>query len=239
MQANRSHTSTLYRTLRSWAGTLWRLRGARERSEWFTRLRYGNEHFQGPTLTFPNRFPALFQQCRQSLENIATPRLLSFGCATGEEVFSLAKYLPNAEIVGVDINRWCLRQCARENTKAQLRFLHRRSQEFARSGGFDAIFCMAVFQRAENGVSGSHGVAQGFTFASFEREISLLDGKLKSGGLFFLDQCDFRFEDTAASAHYDTLPCAANLRFRKRPLFGKDNLLLAEEHTVSRIFVKR
>jgi SAM-dependent methyltransferase len=239
MQADQSNRSKLYRTLRAWAGRLWQLRSGRLRSEWLSRLRYGDDHFQGPTHTFSDRFPALFEQCRESLQDVRSPLLLSFGCATGEEVFSLAKYLPNATIVGVDINRWCLRQCARRNTNSHLRFLHRHSDEFKLIDGFDAIFCMAVFQRAENRSPASDGVAHGFTFASFEREVLLLDRKLKPGGLLFLDHCDFRFEDTAVSAHYDALPCPANLRLRKRALFGKHNQLMAEEHVSNRIFTKR
>lgn len=54
--------------------------------------------------TKPNRYPFIFAFIAQRLSGVATPRVLSYGCSMGDEVFSLLSYLPRAEVVGIDIN---------------------------------------------------------------------------------------------------------------------------------------
>lgn len=216
----------------------------RIRSQVLTRVRYKDRQFQGEAVSYPDRYPELFEECRRQLRSQASPSILSFGCATGEEVFTLARYLPQAEIVGVDINRWCLKQCAsknsaRKNGNGRLRFLHRQSQQFADAGGFDAIFCMAVFQRTEHRTEGAQPADTGFGFEQFESEVNFLDRKLKLGGLYFMDECDFSFEQTAAAARYQPVEFEGNRVPRLRPLFGRDNRLIANEHTSPRCFVKQ
>jgi SAM-dependent methyltransferase len=211
----------------------------RIRSENLTRAFHRDAHYQGATFSEPNRYPELFAACARHLQNTPAPTILSFGCATGEEAFSLAEAVPNATIVGVDINRWCLKQCAKHNRNPRIRFLHALAPEFAALSNLDAIFCMAVFQRSENRnhpASVAHG---NFTFAKFEQEIARLDAKLKPGGLFFIDHSDFRFEDTAAAAHYTPLDCDGNQFPHKRPLFGRDNALITTQYTMHRAFQKQ
>ena len=41
---------------------------------------------------------------KQEFNSIEHPKILSFGCSTGEEVATLSKYIPHGSIVGVDIN---------------------------------------------------------------------------------------------------------------------------------------
>ena len=217
----------------------WRaLWNRRSRSEVFTRLRHGRNHFQGETTTLLDRFPVLFRQCALLLEGIDTPQILSFGCSTGEEVVSLAHYLPDAEIVGVDINAWCIRQASSHKTSPKWRFVHRGSPEFAALSNLDAIFCMAVFQRAEHREGTLDKIESGFTFDLFERELLLLDTKLKPGGLLFLDHCDFAFADTSLSERYEVVHFPHSARARDRPLFGRDNRLIATGYLAERCLRK-
>ena len=210
----------------------------RIRSQVLTRFRYREQHFQGEAYSQEDRYPELFTECRARLAGLAVPRILSFGCATGEEVFTLARYLPQAEIVGVDINRWCLKQCDARNRNGKLRFIHRLSAEFDELKGFDAIFCMAVFQRTEHRTAGVQPDRTGFTFDRFEAELGVLDRMLNEGGLLFLDQTDFDFEQTGLATGYKPLDFQGNRVVRDRPLFGKDNRLMSKEHCCARGFVK-
>jgi SAM-dependent methyltransferase len=211
----------------------------RNRAQTLTRLTYRDRHLQLETYSCGDRYPELFEQCRQSFAGCSSPRILSFGCSTGEEVFTLARYLPQAEIVGVDINPWCLKQCERNNQNGQLRFLHSLSPEFADATNFDAIFCMAVFQRTEHRTEDAHPGETGFTFERFEAEVAELDRKLKPGGLFFLDEYDFSFEDTATAARYKPAEFDGNSILRQRPLFDRENRRVADEHVSFRCFVKQ
>lgn len=210
----------------------------RNRSQTLTGLNYKDQHLQLDTYSRDDRYPELFEQCRQRFSDYSSPRILSFGCSTGEEVFTLARYLPQAEIVGVDINTWCLKQSEKNNSNPKLSFLHSLSQEFDDAAGFDAIFCMAVFQRTEHRTDDALPHDTGFTFERFEAEVIELDRKLKPGGLFFLDEYDFSFEQTEPAARYKPAEFDGNSVLRQRPLFDRDNRLIANEHTLFRCFIK-
>lgn len=209
---------------------------ARFRSEYLTRRRYRDRHFQGITLTARNRSPLVFEECAKYLHSVTQPKLLSFGCSTGEEAFTLAEYMPKAIITGVDINEWCVRQCIRKNSSEKLRFYHRLSAEFEADSGYDAIFCIAVFQRGENKFKDR--ITEGFTFEQFEKEISMLDAKLKPGGLMIIHQSDFSFADTGVASSYTPLPFEGNKKLLNRPLFDRDNRRVSETNACYRVFVK-
>jgi hypothetical protein len=211
----------------------------RHRSENLTRAFHRDAHFQGATYSEPNRYPELFAAATRHLQRKPAPTLLSFGCATGEEARSLADYLPNATVIGVDINRWCLAQCRKTNPSPRVQFLLARSPEFAALANLDAIFAMAVFQRSQNRVNTAPTAHGSFTFAIFEQQIAQLDSKLAQGGLFFIDHADFRFEDTAAARHYIPLVFEGSTFVHDRPLFGRDNQLIATQYTMQRAFQKR
>jgi len=208
----------------------------RARSEFFTRLNFRESHFQKSTYTVKNRSPLIFDQCEKYLRNTPSPKLLSFGCSTGEEAFTLAEYIPNAAIRGVDINKWCIKECIRKNRSENLHFYHRLSDEFNVDADFDAIFCIAVFQRGEN--RDFDQIREGFTFRQFEKEIALLDTKLKPGGLFIIHHSDFRFEDTRVADCYAPLPFDGNKKLLQRPLFDRNNIRIGETNECYRVFVK-
>ena len=211
---------------------------ARFRSEVLTRLKYKERHFQGPTYTLKDRSPVIFTQCEKYLQRVSCPKLLSFGCSTGEEVFTLAEYMPNASIIGVDINEWCIKQCARKNKSEKLHFYHRFAGEFDAEFDFDAIFCIAVFQRGENR-SFKDRITEGFTFQQFEDEVAMLHTKLKPGGLLIIHHSDFSFLDTKIADDYAPLSFEENKKRYNRPLFDRNNLRISETNEYYRVFVRQ
>lgn len=211
----------------------------RIRSEQMTRLRFGGRQYQRATYTAANRYPQFFTACARHLAATPAPAILSFGCSTGEEAFSLAAAIPNATVLGVDINPWCLRQCLRKPAHPRVRFLHALSREFAAAEPFDAIFAMAVFQRTENRTEPAVTAQGGFTFQLFEQEIARLDRRLKPGGLLFLDHADFRFADTATAARYTPIDCQGSPAPPDRPIFDRDNRVIAGAPPIHRAFLKR
>lgn len=180
----------------------------------------------------------VFREASHYLAQIRHPRILSFGCSTGEEVATLREYLPQATIMGVDINAWCIRQCRKKHPHPQNSFLHRLSSEFEMAEGFDAIFCMAVFQQTENRTRTDNDQASGFPFQHFEQEIRLLNKKLKPGGLIIIDNTDFRFSDTDISHDYIPMNFDKNRIQRNRPLFDRNNKKLSDVTFEHRVFIK-
>jgi len=90
------------------------LRNGRFRNEHLTKLIKGKKQYQLSTFTFENRYPWVFEMVSQLLSDLSAPKILSFGCSTGEEVASLHQYFKQATIIGVDINPWCIHQCRKK-----------------------------------------------------------------------------------------------------------------------------
>jgi hypothetical protein len=209
------------------------------RAQRVTQWRFGQRYYQRSTFTAPNRYPALFEQCRAYLSGNPSPRILSFGCSTGDEVFSFGEYLPSATILGVDINDWCLRQCNSRKKSDRHSFCHRFSESFERARDFDAVFCLAVFQRTENRTGPDNSVSTGLRFRQFEQELVELDAKLNREGLLVIDHADYSFADTAAFERYEVLDFEGNATRCSRPLFDKDDSKVSDKQFLHRVFVKK
>lgn len=200
--------------------------------------KYKDKYHQFSNFTLLNRYPALFKIAQNHFKNINKPKLLSFGCSTGEEIASLKSYLPNSVCVGVDINAWCVVHAHRKYGQTDVQFLHSLSAEFEAMTDFDAIFCLAVFQNPKNRHERERKTSE-YPFSQFETQLRILDKKLKSGGLLFIDQCDFNFFETCLMPSYTIYPMANNRVLRNRPLFNKNNQKVAEKHNSFRIFQKK
>ena len=207
---------------------------ARKRSE----FSYTNGTHQISTYTRTNRYPLLFRESKRYFLNQQREeiKILSFGCSSGEEVYSLGKYFPKANIFGTDMNLWCLEQCIKKYPNDRFAFHHRNSPEFIHSDSFDAIFCLSVFQRNVN--KKFKQIPSGFLFENFDNEITILDRKLKINGLLIIDRSDFSFSDTSVFYKYKVLEFEKNLTTHKRPLFDKNNIRISEQQQVYRIYIK-
>src|SRR5262245_36265351 len=77
------------------------------------RLRRPPRLFQNRSATAFNRYPLIFNYVQHAIGRSRPIRLLSFGCATGEEVETLRTYFPDATIKGIDINPFNIATCRR------------------------------------------------------------------------------------------------------------------------------
>jgi len=98
--------------------------------------------------TKANRFPKIFNSALKFKPN--PTRILSFGCSTGEECFTLADLYPNAEILGVDLDKYSIGQAKKKNKfKGRVGFVDNLEE----AGKFDIIFCLMVLFSIHNPVS--------------------------------------------------------------------------------------
>lgn len=215
------------------------LTNSRLRVELFAKWKNKSDYHQISTYTVNNRYPLIFKESANYLKYKESPKLISFGCSTGEEVRTLGEYLPNAIIYGIDINKWCIKQSIKQNRTTHHFFYHRLSKEFERIPQVDAIFCMAVFQKTDDRTPTKKTSDKLFTFQSFEKEIILLDKKLKKSGLLIIDFSDFNFIDTVVAYKYVPLDFEKNRLLRRSPLFDKNNKRVADEKYLYRVFVKQ
>jgi SAM-dependent methyltransferase len=208
------------------------------RQMFLTRLLYGKYMHQKSVYTEINRYPDLFEICRDYLKENSSPKILSFGCSTGEEVFSIGKIIPNAEIVGTDINLWCIGKCRVKPFNRKHTFTHSHSELFEQMNDFDAILCLAIFQHPANRQHAEAVLSSEYHFIKFDEEIKRLDKKLKVGGIIVIDHSDFDFLDTSVAGNYFPLDVSNNKIHRERPSFNKENIKLSNSSHLYRIFVK-
>lgn len=207
----------------------------RIRTSW-TKAIFQDIH-QACNYTKYDRYLQIFQFCQQQLAGRCDLHLLSFGCSTGEEAFTLRAYFPDARITGIDINPSNIRTCHRKNTDPKTQFAMVRDETFEAPAPFDAIFCMAVFQRTENRDEHVKDSSSIYPFMKFDQQVKALDPHLAVGGLLILHICNYRFCDCLVASKYEVVEtpfCIPN----SVPVFNEDNWKLANESYSDIVFRK-
>jgi hypothetical protein len=192
---------------------------------------------QSTVQTKMNRYPKIFSVCRGYFNGRADLRILSYGCATGEEVLSLRGAFPSAFIVGAEINRHSLKVARKHRVDERIAFLESDPAAIARLGPFDAIFCMAVLQRTPMRVKAAEikDLTQIYPFEKFDAKITELDSWLKKDGLFVVHHSQYIFTDAAAGSKYSLLETARGI-FNAGPKFDRRNVRC--DRPTNSVFVK-
>jgi SAM-dependent methyltransferase len=184
--------------------------------------------FQPFTDTADDRYPDVFRFAREAIGDSVDRRILSFGCSTGEEVFTLRRYFPLASIKGLDVNG---RSIAAAQNKLRRSGLSRIEFEEANSAAreptahYDAIFAMAVFRHGGLGATGRDGHCDHLIrFADFETILADLARVLRPGGVLFIANSNFRFGDTSSALSFETIFRSRELGANAAtPIFDRDN----------------
>jgi SAM-dependent methyltransferase len=179
--------------------------------------------------TLPDRYPWLFEFARANIEDSPGTRILSFGCSSGEEVFTLRKYFPAAAIKGIDIERHNISRCearARVENATAMTFSVAANTQSEPAACYDAIFCVAVLCLGDLTVSGEQCSEPYLYFRDFERMVTDFARCLRPGGILFLLTTNFRFCDTAVSQDFDLVLEADLAQLAPDVLFDSNNRLL-------------
>jgi SAM-dependent methyltransferase len=188
--------------------------------------------FQLANVTSLNRYPELFAFAQEALRGVARPQLLSLGCATGEEVFSLRDYFFDAVITGLDINSANIRICRqrlRRRPDPNIAFRRAGTVAGEETGAFDAIFCLSVLRHGALRAAGTTRCDHLLKFSNFERTIADLTRCLRPGGYLFIVNSNFRLSDTKSAEEFEVVLQKPELGYDHRtPIFGADNLLLRQ-----------
>jgi SAM-dependent methyltransferase len=211
------------------------------RRDQIMRVRRPGNLFQYRSLTAVDRYPRIFAFVRDRLAEVPRPRLLSFGCATGEEVFSLRGYLPNAIIKGVDINAGNVARCRgklKELGDPDLAFAVQDSAAREEPESYDAIFCLAVFQHQSLQNPEIQSCAGYLSFAAFETTLAGIARCLKPGGYLAIRHADFRFADTEVSAGFQPVLRSAPVG-HPHPRFDRHHRRLPDECDTDVVFQKQ
>lgn len=194
---------------------------------------------QTTSLTFMDRYPEIFSECRDYFDGKENLKILSYGCSTGEEVLTLRKYFPTANIIGAEINKRILAICRKLTVDDKITFIYSTLSEIQRHGHFDAIFCMAVLQRkphvtAKKGISSLKRI---YPFEKFERQIIELDELINPQGLLVVHFTQYSLWDTTVASKYEALG-NHNQNNYISSIFDKNSNLVKNPAPQSTIFIK-
>jgi hypothetical protein len=184
--------------------------------------------------------PALFDLVATRLTSHLTPRLLSFGCSTGEEAFTLAHHLPAATIDAIDANPACIAQARRHADRLHskwTRFLCADSPDAFAPARYDAVFCLSVLRHGDLESHRPDRCTHLLPFARFAVAVEALDNCLLPGGLLILWGCNFRFTDTVTAARYRTI-ASPGAKSQPGPFYGANDRLLPDDTYAAFVFVK-
>lgn len=163
--------------------------------------------FQPLAETSANRYPAIFACVARTLADCPAPRILSYGCSTGEEAISLAALMPEAQVTGVDINPHNIAVAQRRAAtlgKAP-HFICAGSPDALADGSFDAIFCMAVTRHATLEAERPLECSPWLRFEQFDALMTNLDRLLRPAAVLAIWNSHFRFGDSGVAAGYETI----------------------------------
>ena len=186
------------------------------RARLWTQFTHPSEIHQTSPDTEEERYPDLFDFAASICR--APRRILSFGCSTGEELVSLRRRFPNAEIVGAEINPRSRRLADRRMARDPRTWVV--SPEGVR-GAFDLIFGLAVFQREPHKIAEMDvaDLTPFYPFDRFDKGIGELVDRLIPGGILCIVHAHYRVEDSLASPRLEPIAEAPG---REGLWFGPD-----------------
>ena len=189
-----------------------------------------------------DRTPQIFSFVRERLAEIAMPRILSFGCSTGEEVFTLRQYFPQAEIAGIDINPRSIALCRKkldDSGDQHIRFDQAGSVDAEADASFHVVFCMSVLRHSDLGNSHPARCDHLIRFVDFEATVAGLCRCLMPGGYLVIRRSNFRFCDLDSAAGFETVFSRIGAAQDTTPLYGPDDCLLVNDIYNEEIFRKK
>lgn len=184
--------------------------------------------FQPYTTTGFDRYPEELGVVRELLAGLPEPCILSFGCASGEELLTLRAYFPTARIRGIDANPLAVRT-ARKRVAGDPAITVARGVDAAgeAASSYDVVLALAVFRHGSL-ADAPERCDHLIRFADFERTVTGLAAAVAPGGVLVLRHANFRFADCASSAGFVLVRGSfgsAGASGKPTPVYGPDDRL--------------
>lgn len=191
--------------------------------------------FQPYTTTEADRYPEELASVADELaaDRRDAPRILSFGCASGAELLTLATRFPAAEITGIDINPLAVRRARRRVREAgvngRVQVVRAADASPQPEAAYDVVLALAVLRHGHLN-AGPESCSHLLRFADFDRTVAGLCRTLRPGGLFVIRHANFRFGDSAAAAGFVPVQVGfpSDSAQGPTPVYGADDRLLPD-----------
>lgn len=212
------------------------LAGGEHREAAVARILRPRNLFQPYTTTEAERYPEELARVADELaaEHRTAPRILSFGCASGEELLTLATRFPDARITGIDINPLAVRRARRRMAEAGLddrvTVLRAGDASGQPEAAYDVVLALAVLRHGHLN-HGPASCADLLRFADFDRTVTGLCRTLRPGGLFVVRHANFRFGDAAGAADFEPVVTGfpSDSAQGPTPVYGPDDRRLPDD----------
>ncbi len=197
--------------------------------------RFPGELLQPAGTTSEDRHPALFAELRRQLADRSEPRLLSFGCSTGEEALTLLYYLPRARIDAIDLNPRAIAKAQQRARSDRIVFANRGTPP---GESYDAVTCLSVLRHGELDRLRPDSCSAILSFARVEEVLRQLDVVLKPGGLLAIWGSNFPFAQTGLAAGYEAIE-VPGMQAESGAFYGADDRRLPLKRNAQFLFRKR
>lgn len=192
---------------------------------WILSLQFGTKStaiMQTASTTFMDRHPDIFDFLKLQFGDQQI-RLLSFGCSTGEECFSLRNYLPNAKITGVDINPNSI-LTAKKNSlvDGNMEFVCLSPNALHQLGQFDVILALSVLCKNPEAQE-LNDISSIYPFHRYNTIVSLLDSQLNKNGYLIIRSSNFRLKDSSIFSNYSVVNFEKRRDPKDFPKFDSNN----------------
>ena len=163
-----------------------------------------NNIIQTASTTFMNRHPDIFEFLKEKYKE-KDVRILSFGCSTGEECFSIRKYLPKAHIIGVDINPKSIKTATENPLKdSKMEFIKLNPSELIQIDKCDIILALSVLCKNPEAQE-LKDIKSIYPFSRYDLMIKQLDKILQKDGTIIIRSSNFRFRDSSVFNKYEVI----------------------------------
>jgi hypothetical protein len=192
---------------------------------WILSLQFGTKStaiMQTASTTFMDRHPDIFDFLKLQFGDQQI-RLLSFGCSTGEECFSLRNYLPNAKITGVDINPNSI-LTAKKNSlvDGNMEFVCLSPNALHQLGQFDVILALSVLCKNPEAQE-LNDISSIYPFHRYNSIVTLLDSQLNKNGYLIIRSSNFRLKDSSVFSNYSVVNFEKRRDPKDFPKFDSNN----------------
>ncbi|GHV12249.1 hypothetical protein AGMMS49938_04420 [Fibrobacterales bacterium] len=180
-----------------------------------------------------DRYPAIFGFMKSTVKFDGI-KILSFGCSTGEECFSIRKYFEKSKIAGYDISEANIAKARQKNKDSAIQFFN----DLNKAGSeYDIVFAMDVLCRWPV-LKCKEDSSDIYSFEQFNKSIELLDNHVKQNGYLVIFNANYCFTDTEVAKKYEPVTIPHFLTSGEHTKFSSNNRVLENQNYEYSVFKK-